>query len=658
MIRNLILVFSVVFVIVSFFVFNTRRKVEIAGLDAIIEQLEVQYEQSKKNLDQSIEHFKADYLNRVYAIEYSLQHHKNQTISMEQLQKLRELMQVESIHLVDKEGVIRYSSDQDSVGLCLLEDEKAKDFWSLIQGKSKKDVVQLHGNSILHGTKTKYIGIRSQLSGIAMLQIGISEKTYESFIQPYTIETAIQNIPTVWDKAIFAVDRDSGELVSITRNNEQTIQFKKQLTKQQFVEKLENFESPISVTVNGELCHLKTVVVDQYILGAYINSSLIYKGVVYDLLVLWLFLIIIVIVIYYLTKNSVRKFVLNDLETIDHNIQKLLLGDYGVEFKSQYHTEFMHLSNALNRWKESYRHKSERMTQIMESVDHNIAVFEGLSSVNTLFFSENLVDILGLSKEEEEKFRTNIEAFESYLDHLIDCSTIDGLTYVNHKYLKIMVFKGDGELYGSIMDKTSEALELKSMKIQLKTLKTEMYQDSLSNTYNRTGLEAIVKQCLREKQAGVLMMFDIDNFKSINDNEGHPKGDEVIRRFAQCLKQVCHDECIVARMGGDEFIVYQKQALSIEQIKEQCERILLAVRGELVEFYEKYKVSVSIGVASVNEEVHTYEALYTIADVALYIAKHLGKNTYYINDSNIQCMRERCIKCTKDCKKRKLLETL
>lgn len=127
------------------------------------------------------------------------------------------------------------------------------------------------------------------------------------------------------------------------------------------------------------------------------------------------------------------------------------------------------------------------------------------------------------------------------------------------------------------------------------------------------------------------MIFDIDNFKAINDNEGHPKGDEVIIKFAQCLQMNFKENDIVARMGGDEFAVFIKDELFINIMKNKCEVVLEYLRGELREYYEKYHVSASIGVAYVSKGNHTYESLYNSADAALYIAKKTGKNTYYIN---------------------------
>lgn len=632
LIRKLIIVFSILFVIMSFFMFNTRRKIEEAGLSAVLTQTMNQYEQSKKNIKESVQQFQSDYLNRAYAIEYNLQNSINGTLSEEDLKKLKSLIQVDFIYLVDTSGTIVHSSEKEAVGLNLKDYKRMNQFWDLIDGKSDEDVIQMDGQSLCNDKPEIFIGIKSSVEGVSMIQIGISEATFDSFVAPYSIQSVIKNIPTEEEKAIFIVNKKTGEIVGITSNNDQELNFTDCTTKEEVVNKLENFNDIFSVKINGKLRLLKTSVVDDYIFGTYVDSHLVYKGALGEVIMIFIFVLFILLVIYYLTKVIIRRFVLEDLERIDKNIDKLLEGDYNIQFESNYNTEFKNLNMVLNRWKQSYEYRGERMTKMISNINEDMAIFECLSSINRVFFSENIIELLNLSEREVKELKGSRSKFEAYISSLMDHKDENGVIKIGKKYISLKVFKEEDEFYGIVIDKTREFLEMSEIKNQLEVIEEKVYRDSMSGVYNREGLELLVRKALMENLQGILMVFDIDNFKAINDNEGHPKGDEVIIRFANCLKKHYREDDVIARMGGDEFAVYIKENLSIDLIKNKCVLILMYLREELREYYKKYHVSASIGIAYANKENSTYESLYNSADVALYIAKKMGKNTYYIHE--------------------------
>lgn len=630
LLRNLIIIFSLLFVILSFFLFNTSRKIEESGLSAVITQTINQYEQSKKNIEEITQHFQQDYLNRVHAIEYNLQQDQKEEVSDKTLQRLKYLMQIESISLVNHKGEIVYSTE-DKIGLNLKDYKGMKKFYNLIDGNNDEDVIEMNGKSLFDGSEQILIGVKSSIKGISMIQVGVTEETYESFVKPYAIQTVVKNLPTVKEKAVFVVNRETGEIEGITKNNDQELYFKENQTSKELVEKLENFNSVFSVKVNGSLRLLQTRVVDGYIFGAYIDSHLVYNGALHKVIMLFLFIVFVLILIYYLIRRVIRRFVLEDLIEIDKNIDKLLHGDYEVKFRSKYDTEFKNLNIILERWKQNYQHREERMTKIIDNINEDIAIFEYLKNINSVFFSKNTVELLNLNKKMLKELKSNPNKFEKYIDDLIEQADEDDIVKSGEKYISLKVFKEEDEVYGVILDKTKEVLEVQEIKTQLERIGEKVYRDSMSGVYNREGLELLVRKALLERMQGILMIFDIDNFKAINDNEGHPKGDEVIIKFAQCLQMNFKENDIVARMGGDEFAVFIKDELFINIMKNKCEVVLEYLRGELREYYEKYHVSASIGVAYVSKGNHTYESLYNSADEALYIAKKTGKNTYYIN---------------------------
>ena len=195
------------------------------------------------------------------------------------------------------------------------------------------------------------------------------------------------------------------------------------------------------------------------------------------------------------------------------------------------------------------------------------------------------------------------------------------------------------------------------MKDELSRARTEAERDKLTGLYNRRGMEKRVEIFLKqETPEGTFVLFDLDNFKRVNDSEGHPEGDRVLERFAACLRECFRKDDSLGRLGGDEFAALISGPVPDERLEEIFCAVMSGVREGLETYYKKYGVSVSIGAVPIDGKVRTYKGLYKCADTALYIAKYLGKDRCYINKEKISCMKKECIRCREDCPRSRLLD--
>lgn len=149
--------------------------------------------------------------------------------------------------------------------------------------------------------------------------------------------------------------------------------------------------------------------------------------------------------------------------------------------------------------------------------------------------------------------------------------------------------------------------------------------DGLTTVNNREYTAEQIRAYLSTCSKSVLptlIILDIDNFKSINDQYGHGEGDKVLVELSNILKDEFRASDIIGRLGGDEFVVFMKDVISVDVVYEKAENLCKRVKEHLG------KVSVSIGVSIINDGKATFERLYRTADVALYQAKVRGKNTF------------------------------
>jgi diguanylate cyclase (GGDEF)-like protein len=124
-----------------------------------------------------------------------------------------------------------------------------------------------------------------------------------------------------------------------------------------------------------------------------------------------------------------------------------------------------------------------------------------------------------------------------------------------------------------------------------------------------------------------VLMLDIDHFKQLNDTYGHEAGDVVLREVAGVMRQAVRSEDTICRYGGEEFVAILPE-LSVddaltraESIRHQVSELRLYYRGEALR-----EITISIGLAVYPQNGESLDQLLSLADRALYEAKHLGRN--------------------------------
>ncbi|HHL2446740.1 TPA: EAL domain-containing protein [Pseudomonas aeruginosa] len=155
--------------------------------------------------------------------------------------------------------------------------------------------------------------------------------------------------------------------------------------------------------------------------------------------------------------------------------------------------------------------------------------------------------------------------------------------------------------------------------------------DALTGLPNRNKLFQFLERLLAEKAGKspvAVLMLDLDRFKPINDQHGHPAGDAVLYAIAERLRASIRDQDMVARLGGDEFVVVSTHVSSKLEIEKFCSRLIDVINREVAYEGHSFHVGASIGVALAPEHGGDPRGLLRCADVAMYEAKAAGRNTW------------------------------
>lgn len=163
-----------------------------------------------------------------------------------------------------------------------------------------------------------------------------------------------------------------------------------------------------------------------------------------------------------------------------------------------------------------------------------------------------------------------------------------------------------------------------------KNLLEYVRKDALTGIKNKETLKTEITNYLakdKSQHTGALFMIDVDNFKMVNDLNGHVIGDEVLKAFGTLLKESFAIDDIVGRAGGDEFIVFVKEIEDEIQAQKKANEVCQKIREIYIEDF-KGSISCSIGIAFYPKHGITFKTLYNLADQALYQTKNRGRNGY------------------------------
>ena len=171
--------------------------------------------------------------------------------------------------------------------------------------------------------------------------------------------------------------------------------------------------------------------------------------------------------------------------------------------------------------------------------------------------------------------------------------------------------------------------------------------DALTGLPNRNRMQEFLEGKLKARPTTdkplVMLSLDLDRFKQVNDSFGHEVGDQVLNEVSGRLRLCLREGDLVARMGGDEFILIISGISAQEEVEHLCERLIASIEQPFEIDNHSIFIGTSIGVAMAPADAALADELLRYADIALYEAKGGGRNTwrFYASDMNERAVEQR-----------------
>jgi diguanylate cyclase (GGDEF)-like protein/PAS domain S-box-containing protein len=165
------------------------------------------------------------------------------------------------------------------------------------------------------------------------------------------------------------------------------------------------------------------------------------------------------------------------------------------------------------------------------------------------------------------------------------------------------------------------------------TIKQLAFYDPLTDLPNRRLLADRLHQAMEHAQRNAgekvaVMVFDLDNFKTVNDSLGHNYGDDLLKQVAQIFQSQVRSEDTVSRQGGDEFTIVLSGIKQIDKVGDIADNILKRLSQPIILSGHQVVIGSSIGISIYPDDGENYDELLRHADIAMYHAKEEGKNNF------------------------------
>ncbi len=300
----------------------------------------------------------------------------------------------------------------------------------------------------------------------------------------------------------------------------------------------------------------------------------------------------------------------------------------------------VYIDVTLQKQAEDYLKENEKRFRELLELIPNVAINGCNAALEILYWNKQCETLYGYSKEEvlgkrideilykDTKLNSFSKGIKAWISSNITLESNDQIIKskdgntleVNSSHVLLNRLSSYPEIFNIDIDVTSER------KSKRKLIQAANF-DNLTQLPNRFNLEKYIKKIfdLKDRPKFAMFFMDIDNFKNINDSYGHSVGDMLLVEVSKRLNSFIDKNEIVARFGGDEFIMmltYKDK----NDIALKSKKLVKLMRETFLLGNSEFYITMSIGITFLDTQVDSYKKLLQQADSAMYSAKDNGKN--------------------------------
>lgn len=608
---------------------NNSRDSMVRSSQIKINQIQKILKNNSEDTQRLEESLKEDYIIRSKTAAYILEHHPEIIGNQDEVKKVAALLQVDELHVFDRYGYLYAGSEPKYFGITFDSGDQIEFFKPMLDDTSLELVQDVQPNTV-EGKLMQYTAVWQE-SGENIIQIGMEPVRLLDAMKKNELSYIFSMITPEEGSILFVIDKESGiisgstqaELIGLTMEEAGFSMPENVSAEKGF--RLEVNGSP-SYACFGDYG-------DQYI-GVSQENNVVYRDIRESMLLVCLYLGVVAFIMIAAILRQIDRDVIQGTDIIIEKLTDITSGNLETEVDVKTNPEFEKLSNHINQMVKSLLHETDKLSRIFELADVQVGVYEYNESMRQVRATKKLGTLLMMSAEDTAELLSDKKNFEKKIRQICmnkvePYKDVYQLSADVECYLKIQSFCEAGDSLGIITDVTEGVMERRQ-------LEYDRDYDLLTVLLNRRGFYRQMELLFADREAlnnAVMLMMDMNRLKYINDNYGHASGDIAIQAAAGLLKQCQAPNKIMARLSGDEFVMFL-YGESREKLQAYIDETHDRMMEIYVRFFEQTRMPVRLsgGYIFYPEYDVSYSQMLGLADKAMYRAKKAGNADFLLYD--------------------------
>lgn len=563
-------------------------------------------------------------LLRARAVAYMLQQDKSKITDVDELNKIAELLEVDEIHIFNKEGILYAGSVPKYFGLTMDSGEQVGYFARMLEDTSMELCQDITANTA-EAKLMQYAAVWME-DGSDIVQIGLGPERVLEQTKKNEISYIFSLFADDNGSVLLAIDPETNTVVGAT-----DVDFLEKGIYELGIDinKMRQWDKGFHCDVDGMSVYCVFEQTDSVIIGRIYETAELYRNVNSGNIRLFFYMLIIFVVVIYSITHYLDKNVLQSITDINDKLEKIANGNLDERVEVNNTREFAELSTHINDVVESILETTDKLSKGLEASRLSIGIYEYSSGMSRVRVTSRVQEILGLDDREAEYLCSEYSLFEKWMEKLF-CEPLDGESgiYVLHhgeeeRYIKVETIVKGNNVFGIMIDRTKDIREKQA-------LEHELGQDVLTGLYSRRAFYGRLDKLFVQPEklkCGMIVMIDSDDLKKANDTYGHENGDRYLCGVADTLSRLKAPEQITARLGGDEFAIYFGGVETPEEAEYYLERLRNLRKQAVVEFTDGSMMPIrfSAGTGVFPAEGTDWRKLLKLADERMYQEKQQRK---------------------------------
>lgn len=564
------------------------------------------------------ENLKEDYLTRTYAFAYIIEHNPSILQSQSELEKVRDLLQVDELHVIDENGTLFAGTVPKYFGMDFATTKQTAEFMDILKGKKDKLVQEIQPN----GAEAKifqYIGVKRQ-DKKGIVQIGIAPTRLLEAQKRNEIPYILSRIPLEDGTSIFVMNSNS---ITIGHTDRANIGMNAKKAGFSFAQ-ARKLQKGGFATINNTRKYVITMNYQDMCLGISMKTSAIYADRNTQMLIIGMCLCVITFVTIAVINRFLQNHIITGIEHLKADISKITNGQLDTRVEVCSSPEFMEISQGINKMVQSILNTTVRMSKIIDVINMQIGVFEIPFHSSHIYISSQLASLMGWSEEETAYYISHKESFLEQIAMLQQCQKNDGAYLMGQdpvRWLQLYMNQDEESIFGIIQDVTKEMAQKSFIRYQRD-------HDQLTGLRTMRLFKNDVQAILENPKGYMAMvMLDLDHFKQINDTYGHAFGDIYLCHLAAHMQETDPQHFITARRSGDEFCMFLYSFTTRDELRQAMQDFYASLYQDSLRAPDDsiHITHISSGLAwYAKEDIDTWIQQ---ADKALYMSKRGSRGT-------------------------------